>query len=285
MIPFRDNIKSATRPVVTLSLIIFNSLVFPVRTISDGVVPINLFQSPASGQSLPSVGILSLVNIRPHRDPYCRTSAEKSWAIGGNDRSGAGSPRIIRSASSPSLARKQATRDWRIPLIPSAMLSVAMKACPSEARSLASSKSTWGARTFDTRGEVDEDGRGQDGRPLSRAHRSPPRPRRCAARTRVAQGLGRSRVALPAADEKTPIQTNRTLAQPPTLLPPPRVSSTRPSRVPAVLLHNNSGADAIHYRFKPRPFSGVPASPDGPFPAPMGVCICRTSSANRAESS
>ena len=131
-----------------------------------GVVPINLFQWPASGQSLPSVGILSLVNIRPHPDPHCRMSAEKSWAIGGNDRSRAGSPRIIRSASSPSLARKQATRDWRIPLIPSAMLSVAMKACFSEARSLASSKSTWGARTFDTRGEVDEDGRGQDGRPL-----------------------------------------------------------------------------------------------------------------------
>ncbi len=131
-----------------------------------GVVPTNLFQWPASGQSLPSVGILSLVNIRPHPDPHCRMSAEKSWAIGGNDRSRAGSPRIIRSASSPSLARKQATRDWRIPLIPSAMLSVAMKACFSEARSLASSKSTWGARTFDTRGEVDEDGRGQDGRPL-----------------------------------------------------------------------------------------------------------------------
>ena len=67
MIPFRDNIRSQTRPVVTVSLIIVNSLVFLYELslgqnlmpfmYEYGVVPINVFQWPASGQSLVSIVI------------------------------------------------------------------------------------------------------------------------------------------------------------------------------------------------------------------------------------
>ena len=67
MIPFRDNIQSRTRPIVTASLIIFNSTVFLYELslgqslmpfmYEYGVVPINVFQWPASGQSLASIVI------------------------------------------------------------------------------------------------------------------------------------------------------------------------------------------------------------------------------------
>ncbi len=67
MIPFRDNIQSRTRPLVTVSLIIFNSLVFLYELslgqdlmpfmYEYGVVPINVIQWPASGQSLVSIVI------------------------------------------------------------------------------------------------------------------------------------------------------------------------------------------------------------------------------------
>lgn len=65
MIPFRDNIKSRTFPAVTVSLIALNSLVFLYELslgpelgalfYKYGVVPINVFQWPASGQSLVGV--------------------------------------------------------------------------------------------------------------------------------------------------------------------------------------------------------------------------------------
>jgi membrane associated rhomboid family serine protease len=62
MIPFRDNIRSRTVPVVTVSLIVANSAVFLYELslgfeleaflFRYGVVPTNVFQWPGSGQPL-----------------------------------------------------------------------------------------------------------------------------------------------------------------------------------------------------------------------------------------
>ena len=76
MIPFRDNVRCRTTPVVTVSLIIVNSLVFfyELSLGSEtqaflsryGVTPSNLVQWPASGQSFASVGIPYLTSMFLH---------------------------------------------------------------------------------------------------------------------------------------------------------------------------------------------------------------------------
>ena len=67
MIPFRDNIQSRTFPVVTVSLIVINSLVFFYELslgqnlqsffYDFGVVPTTVVQWPGSGQTLSSVTV------------------------------------------------------------------------------------------------------------------------------------------------------------------------------------------------------------------------------------
>jgi hypothetical protein len=76
MIPFRDNIRSETVPFVTVSLIVINSLIFLYELslgpelqnfiFSYGVIPNNVFQWPASGQSFASITIPYLTSMFLH---------------------------------------------------------------------------------------------------------------------------------------------------------------------------------------------------------------------------
>ena len=77
MIPFRDNIQTRTAPVVTIALILVNSVVFLYElSLGDtnltafvfqyGVVPANVFAWPGSGQSLIWVGLPFLTSMFLH---------------------------------------------------------------------------------------------------------------------------------------------------------------------------------------------------------------------------
>ena len=76
MIPFRDNIRSRTTPFVTVSLIVINSFIFLYEVslgpelqafiFRYGVIPNNLVEWPASGQSLASVTFPYLTSMFLH---------------------------------------------------------------------------------------------------------------------------------------------------------------------------------------------------------------------------